>query len=217
MLGKSPNPAHLAIAECAERLKGEGRRLRVITQVRKQPLGGKGKNAAFSLSMKTVWYLFDGDCPYKKIFREKPSLQNIDELHTTAGTKNLLELHGSLFRVRCIDCGEVILDGTGLPIKITPFLLHSGALELWRWLRTKTVQSARPWKAGEHLILTHRLPEYLRKYSRENIALAFGGLQTVHVKDLPRCQKPTCGGLLRPHVVWFGENLDEQVKQVLEL
>merc|ERR1712013_534480 len=33
MLSKSPNPAHLAIAECAERLKGEGRRLRVITQV----------------------------------------------------------------------------------------------------------------------------------------------------------------------------------------
>ena len=160
--------------------------------------------------MTTIWR---GLSISKKIFREKPSLQNIDELHTTAGTKNLLELHGSLFRVRCIDCGEVILEGTGLPIKITPFLLA----ELYRWLRTKTVQSARPWKAGEHLILTHRLPEYLRKYSRENIALAFGGLQTVHVKDLPRCQKPTCGGLLRPHVVWFGENLDEQVKQVLEL
>ena len=46
MLSKSPNPAHLAIAECAERLKGEGRRLRVITQVRQQPLAGKGKNAA---------------------------------------------------------------------------------------------------------------------------------------------------------------------------
>ena len=36
MLSKSPNPAHLAIAECAERLKAEGRRLRVITQVKKQ-------------------------------------------------------------------------------------------------------------------------------------------------------------------------------------
>ena len=34
-------------------------------------------------------------------------MQNIDELHTTAGTKDLLELHGSLFRVRCIDCDEV--------------------------------------------------------------------------------------------------------------
>ena len=33
----------------------------------------------------------------------------------------------------------------------------------------------------------------------------------VSVQDLPRCKKPSCGGLLRPHVVWFGENLDEQV------
>ena len=31
------------------------------------------------------------------------------------------------------------------------------------------------------------------------------------VQDLPRCQKPSCGGLLRPHVVWFGERLDEKV------
>ena len=27
----------------------------------------------------------------------------------------------------------------------------------------------------------------------------------------PRCQAPGCGGLLRPHVVWFGEGLDENV------
>jgi len=82
MLSKSPNPAHMAIAECAERLKAEGRRLRVITQ-------------------------------------------NIDELHTTAGTKDLLELHGSLFRVRCLDCDQVTenrdspickaLEGRGAP------------------------------------------------------------------------------------------------------
>lgn len=26
------------------------------------------------------------------------------------------------------------------------------------------------------------------------------------MKDLPHCTE--CGGLLRPHVVWFGENLD---------
>ncbi len=30
--------------------------------------------------------------------------QNIDELHTRAGSSHVIELHGSLFRVRCIDC-----------------------------------------------------------------------------------------------------------------
>jgi len=147
MLSKSPNPAHLAIAECAERLKGEGRRLRVITQ-------------------------------------------NIDELHTTAGTKNLLELHGSLFRVRCIDCGEVILEGTGLPIKITPFLLRSfRALKVTENKDSPICKALEGRGAPDPDAQAARIPE----------------------KDLPRCQKPTCGGLLRPHVVWFGENLDEQV------
>ncbi|XP_043260837.1 NAD-dependent protein deacylase-like [Colletes gigas] len=29
--------------------------------------------------------------------------------------------------------------------------------------------------------------------------------------DLPRCCKENCNGLLRPHIVWFGENLYEDV------
>ena len=33
--------------------------------------------------------------------------QNIDELHRRAGSKNILELHGSLFRTRCTSCGDV--------------------------------------------------------------------------------------------------------------
>ena len=32
--------------------------------------------------------------------------QNIDELHRRAGTENLLELHGSLFRTLCTNCGQ---------------------------------------------------------------------------------------------------------------
>ena len=33
--------------------------------------------------------------------------QNIDELHRRAGTENMLELHGSLFRTLCTKCGKV--------------------------------------------------------------------------------------------------------------
>jgi len=123
MLSKSPNPAHLAIAECAERLKAEGRHLRVITQ-------------------------------------------NIDELHTTAGTKDLLELHGSLFRVRCLECDEVT-ENRDSPI-------------------CKALEGR---GAPDPDAFAARIPE----------------------KDLPRCKKPSCGGLLRPHVVWFGEGLNGRV------
>jgi NAD-dependent deacetylase len=67
--------------------------------------------------------------------------QNIDGLHQAAGSRNVIELHGSIRRIRCLDEGKV----------------------LSKW----------PEPGDE-------LP--------------------------PRCD---CGALLRPDVVWFGENLPE--------
>lgn len=82
MLTKNPNPAHMAIAECEERLSKQGRKVTVITQ-------------------------------------------NIDELHRRAGSKNMLEIHGSLFKTRCMSCGHeaanytspicAALEGKGAP------------------------------------------------------------------------------------------------------
>lgn len=33
--------------------------------------------------------------------------QNVDGLHTSAGSRNVVELHGALRRVRCLACGEI--------------------------------------------------------------------------------------------------------------
>lgn len=33
--------------------------------------------------------------------------QNIDELHQRSGSKNIIELHGTLFKTRCTKCGDV--------------------------------------------------------------------------------------------------------------
>jgi NAD-dependent deacetylase len=33
--------------------------------------------------------------------------QNVDGLHRAAGSKNVLEIHGSLYRTRCTGCGEI--------------------------------------------------------------------------------------------------------------
>ncbi|WP_456396882.1 NAD-dependent protein deacetylase [Thermococcus sp.] len=52
--------------------------------------------------------------------------QNVDDLHREAGTENLIELHGNIFRVRCPSCGygedlkksgrlEEFLAGKSLP------------------------------------------------------------------------------------------------------
>ena len=69
--------------------------------------------------------------------------QNVDGLHLLAGSRNLLELHGNLWKVRCTKCGRVTLD------------------------------------------------------------------RSTDMGTLPKCDG--CGGLLRPHVVWFGELLDPQI------
>lgn len=46
--------------------------------------------------------------------------QNIDGLHQAAGSKNVLELHGSVWRNRCVKCGkkyplEAVADSVGIP------------------------------------------------------------------------------------------------------
>lgn len=68
--------------------------------------------------------------------------QNVDGLHQKAGAKGVLELHGSLWRVRCLKCGR---------------------------------------EREEHRLFDE-LP--------------------------PKC---TCGGMLRPAIVWFGEMLSGEI------
>lgn len=36
-------------------------------------------------------------------------------------------------------------------------------------------------------------------------------ISNIPIQDLPSCEK--CGSLVRPHIVWFGENLEEEVLQ----
>ena len=67
--------------------------------------------------------------------------QNIDGLHSAAGSKKVYELHGSVHRNFCLDCGK--------------------------------------------------------SYSAEDILASNG---------IPHC---TCGGLIKPDVVLYGENLDD--------
>jgi NAD-dependent deacetylase len=69
--------------------------------------------------------------------------QNVDGLHTAAGSKSMLEVHGSIWKLRCTECPK--------------------------------------------------------EWSDRSVPLAL----------LPRCAE--CGGLARPGVVWFGENLDPAI------
>jgi len=92
--------------------------------------------------------------------------QNIDELHRRAGTDNLIELHGTLFKTRCTKCGDIAANHDS---PICPAMKGKGD--------------------PDPSAMDSDIPE----------------------KDLPHCKKSGCNGLLRPHVTWFGENLDPGV------
>ncbi|MBI3622219.1 MAG: NAD-dependent deacylase [Nitrospirae bacterium] len=74
--------------------------------------------------------------------------QNVDGLHTEAGSRRPLELHGNIWMMRCTACHAVSTDRR-VPLPLAP--------------------------------------------------------------ELPACAR--CGGLLRPHIVWFGESLDPTIIQ----
>jgi len=84
---------------------------------------------------------------WEKIFSDFALItQNIDGLHWKAGSKNIVELHGNIWKMRCTE-EETIIENFDSPLKEIP----------------------------------------------------------------PRC--PSCGALLRPHVVWFGESLSPSTIQ----
>lgn len=53
--------------------------------------------------------------------------QNVDGLHQLAGSKNIIELHGNIWRVRCLTCCKVA-ENIDVPIKILPFCECGGLL-----------------------------------------------------------------------------------------
>jgi NAD+-dependent protein deacetylase sirtuin 5 len=90
--------------------------------------------------------------------------QNIDGFHQAAGSSNVVELHGNLFKTRCTKCHTVEVNR------------DSPICEALRGREMPDIEAVET-----------RISE----------------------EKLPRCMR--CKGLLRPHVVWFGENFEIDV------
>ncbi|MFP3913601.1 MAG: NAD-dependent protein deacetylase [Actinomycetota bacterium] len=96
--------------------------------------------------------------------------QNVDGLHTAAGSRRVLELHGSLSRTVCLGCGD----------------------------------------RRSRLELHHRLEAANPHFERQKVEAAPDGDAELpdHLVDgftVVDCLE--CGGLLKPDVVFFGENV----------
>lgn len=105
--------------------------------------------------------------------------QNVDGLHQTAGSRDVIDLHGRLDRVRCMGCE-----------RRSERLEHQHSL-----LRQNPHWAARlAQRAGQ--------PETARQHPDGDAELAASETEAFVV---PTCSD--CGGILKPDVVFFGESV----------
>jgi NAD-dependent SIR2 family protein deacetylase len=111
--------------------------------------------------------------------------QNVDGLHHAAGSRRVVELHGSLASVRCLSCGTAV-----------------GRAEFQDRLRAMNAEWVRLLGSGEVVAAPDGDAE-----------LPASALESFRV---PACE--VCGGILKPDVVFFGENVPaERVQEAWRL
>lgn len=102
--------------------------------------------------------------------------QNVDALHQAAGSRNVIDLHGRLDRVRCMGCGQIISrnEMDGILTKLNPTVSKDVNFEF--------------------------TPDGDAEIS------AYEGFM------IPDCAG--CGGILKPDVVFFGEQVPAGVAEL---
>lgn len=95
--------------------------------------------------------------------------QNVDGLHQAAGSKKVVDLHGRLDRVICMNCKSLISRGQ------------------------------------MDLLLQSLNPEVRKDITVEFTPDGDAEIETTANFKVPQC--PKCGGVLKPDVVFFGENV----------
>lgn len=102
--------------------------------------------------------------------------QNVDNLHSKAGSKEVIELHGTAFRVMCLNCN--------------------------------------------HKICRYELQEVFQKLNPSMVAITQMirpdgdvELSQAQVEDfnVPACDN--CGGILKPDIIFFGDNVPRNIVQ----
>ncbi|KAF9930772.1 NAD-dependent protein lipoamidase sirtuin-4 [Linnemannia zychae] len=130
--------------------------------------------------------------------------QNVDGLHQKAGTKDVIELHGTLHRVRCMSCGheEDRTDFQQFLADLNPewdeFLQSQSSGRLYSRMNAD----------GD---VELKIPEDQQKHQQDTSNLNKG-------LDYRTFQYPTCSccgtGHYKPSVVFFGENIPMATKEL---
>lgn len=104
--------------------------------------------------------------------------QNVDRLHQAAGSRRVVDLHGSLDGAYCLACGHRV---------------HRDELQ------------------EEMLALNPELRDRLHDLARDSLTAPDGDAEVDRTEtfEYPDCE--LCGGVLKPDVVFFGENARREV------
>ena len=149
--------------------------------------------------------------------------QNVDGLHQKAGSKSVIELHGSLHQVKCMDCGSFhdriqfqthlaqlnpewyrgLLERHQKREQLYVYREHQNSdLSCFNLLFLLTIQKA---KHSNHLFNWVISGTLARADGDVALELDFEKFK------VPACY--TCGGRLQPGVVMFGDNVPPAVTQ----
>ncbi|EFJ45365.1 hypothetical protein VOLCADRAFT_63648 [Volvox carteri f. nagariensis] len=120
--------------------------------------------------------------------------QNVDRLHTRAGSREVLELHGSSHDVVCLDCGrlsprQALQDALAA---LNPAVAAHAA--------TRALSSSPPPSRGAGGAAPMQRPD-----GDVELVDAGQGFRVAPCRD--------CGGTLKPDVVFFGDNLPQERKE----
>ena len=122
--------------------------------------------------------------------------QNVDSLHTVAGSVNVVELHGALARVRCLACGDISSRAT-----LQDRLL--AANPTW----SRVLRSAQARDTGTLAQPQHALPLSQGSSRARMATIAPDGdvdLPDELIADFQFVPCIACEGTLMPDVVFFG-------------
>lgn len=118
--------------------------------------------------------------------------QNVDRLHHQAGTESVIELHGNLYTVRCLNCNHK-----------TP--RHLFQAELMAMNEVK----------DENVLRLMNNENYYQLLATPDGSVEIGE-EFEHNFQIPYCRR--CNGILKPDIIFFGDNVDSKlVKQIYDL
>ncbi|RIA83406.1 DHS-like NAD/FAD-binding domain-containing protein [Glomus cerebriforme] len=112
--------------------------------------------------------------------------QNVDKLHQKAGTKNILELHGTLHEVHCMQCGHI--------------QKRSNYQHVLNELNPK-------WEEFLNQIESFKIKPKVRPDGDVDLP-SNTSYETFNYPSCEQCKK----GIYKPSIIFFGENIKSSVK-----